>query len=104
MIGVCLHLMDIELPGITGIEGIKKLKPQMPGTDFLMLTIKQDDESIFNSICAGAAGYLLKDTPPTELLRFIKEVQQGGAPMSMSIARKVIHSFHQNSPSPLSTR
>lgn len=97
-------LMDIELPGITGIEGIRKLKPVMPNTDFLMLTIKQDDESIFDSICAGASGYLLKDTPPSDLLRFIQEVRQGGAPMSMSIARKVIRSFHQNSVSPLSER
>ena len=97
-------LMDIELPGMTGIEGVRELKPRLPNVDFLMLTIKQDDSSIFSSICAGASGYLLKDTPPGELLRSIKEVFNGGAPMSTSIARKVIHSFHNNVPSPLSDR
>lgn len=98
-------LMDIELPGITGIEGIKKLKPDLPDTDFIMLTIKQDDESIFNSLCAGASGYLMKDTPPSELLKSISEVYQGGSPMSTNIARKVIQSFQQITiPSPLSVR
>lgn len=97
-------LMDIELPGMSGIQGIRNLKPNMPGTDFLMLTIKQDDDSIFQSICAGASGYLIKDTPPSELLRFIDEVNNGGAPMSANIARKVIQSFQSNQPSPLSER
>ena len=97
-------LMDIELPGITGIEGIKKLKPLIPDTDFIMLTIKQDDESIFESLRAGASGYLAKDTPPTELLKSIKEVFEGGAPMSTNIAKKVIQSFRSTSESPLSER
>ena len=97
-------LMDIHLPGITGIEGIKKLKPKMPGTDFIMLTIQQDDESIFESLVAGASGYLIKDIPPTELLNSIREVYAGGSPMSSAIARKVISSFHNNDPSPLSDR
>jgi DNA-binding NarL/FixJ family response regulator len=97
-------LMDIHLPGATGIEGIRKLKPQMPGTDFIMLTIQQDDESIFESLVAGASGYLIKDIPPTELLNSIREVKAGGSPMSSAIARKVITSFHQNNPSPLSDR
>ena len=97
-------LMDIHLPGITGIEGIKKLKPLMPGADFIMLTIQQDDESVFESLCAGASGYLIKDISPTELLNSIKEVQSGGSPMSSAIARKVISSFYKNAPSPLSDR
>ena len=97
-------LMDIELPGMTGIECIRQLKPQLPDTDFIMLTIKQDDDSIFQSVCAGASGYLVKDTPPSELLKSIREVYNGGAPMTASIARKVIHSFHNFRPSPLSER
>ncbi|MBK8965946.1 MAG: response regulator transcription factor [Lewinellaceae bacterium] len=97
-------LMDIELPGITGIEGVKRLRPQMPRADFIMLTIRHDDEAIFESLCAGATGYLVKDTPPAELLDAIREVRQGGAPMSAAIARKVIRSFRQTSPSPLSDR
>lgn len=98
-------LMDIELPGMTGIQGIKKLKPLLPDIDFIMLTIKQDAESIFNSLCAGASGYLMKDTPPSDLLKSITEVSQGGSPMSTNIARKVILSFHQQVvESPLSDR
>jgi len=98
-------LMDIELPGITGIEAIKKLKPNLAETDFIMLTIMQDETSIFNSLCAGASGYLLKDTPPSELLQSIKEVFNGGSPMSTNIARKVILSFQKTThPSPLSNR
>ena len=98
-------LMDIELPGITGIEGIKILKPLIPNTDFIMLTIKQDDESVFNSLCAGASGYLMKNTPPSELLKSITEVHKGGSPMSTNIARKVILSFQNATPpSPLSDR
>jgi DNA-binding NarL/FixJ family response regulator len=97
-------LMDIELPGASGIEAVKQLKPEMPDTDFLMLTVKQDDESVFASVCAGASGYLLKDTPPSELLLSIEEVSRGGAPMSANIARKVIQSFYNVTPSPLSDR
>ena len=97
-------LMDIEMPRLNGIECIRKLKPVKPQVDFIMLTIRQDDEAIFQSICAGASGYLLKDTPPAELLQSIKEVKAGGAPMSASIARRVIQSFHQLKKSPLSER
>ena len=97
-------LMDIELPGISGIEGIKKLKNSVPDTDFIMLTIRDDDESIFRSLCSGAIGYLLKDTPPARLLSAITEVREGGSPMSPVIARKITGSFHQNNSSPLSGR
>lgn len=97
-------LMDIDLPGISGIEGIKILKPQLPDIDFIMLTIHENDDSIFNSMCAGASGYLLKDTPPTTLLNAIKEACDGGAPMSASIARRVIRSFQKPTNSPLTQR
>ncbi len=97
-------LMDIEMPEMNGIECVRKLKPQIPEVDFIMLSIRQDDEAVFQSICAGASGYLLKDTPPAALLEAIREVKAGGAPMSASIARKVIRSFHQLNESPLSNR
>ncbi len=102
---VNIVLMDIELPGISGIEGVKMLKPKMPDTDFIMLTVKQDDDSIFNSLCVGATGYLLKDTAPVEILRSIREVKKGGSPMSTNIARRIISSFQKKTmPSPLSDR
>jgi DNA-binding NarL/FixJ family response regulator len=97
-------LMDIEMPEMNGIECVRRLKPLKPEVDFLMLSIRQDDETVFQSICAGASGYLLKDTPPAELLVAIQEVKAGGAPMSAGIARKVIQSFHKLKASPLSER
>jgi len=98
-------LMDIELPGMSGIEAVRILNPDMPKTDFIMLTVKQDDGSVFNSLVAGATGYLMKDIPPGDLLNKIAEVVDGGAPMSSNIARQVINSFNIPSiPSPLSKR
>ncbi len=97
-------LMDINLPGMSGIEGVRKLKDKIPDTDFIMLTIQEDNDSIFNSICAGATGYLLKDTPPAELLKSIKEVYEGGSPMSPSIARRIVTSFKTTIQSPLTLR
>lgn len=97
-------LMDIELPGMNGIEGIRKLKEKVPETDFIMLTIRDDDESVFESLQAGATGYLLKDTPPARLLEAIREVHEGGSPITPSVARRVTNSFHPQSPSPLSDR
>ena len=90
-------LMDIVLPGKSGIEGVRILKDKIPESDFIMLTVQEDDNSIFDSLCAGATGYLLKDTPPAELLKAIREVVEGGSPMSPSIARRVIGSFKQQS-------
>ncbi|KAA3611988.1 MAG: DNA-binding response regulator [Calditrichaeota bacterium] len=86
-------LMDIDLPGMSGIEGVKCLKDELPEIDCLMLTVQDDDDSIFNSICVGATGYLLKDTSPTEILKAIEEVHNGGSPMTASIARRIISSF-----------
>lgn len=97
-------LMDIDLPGMSGIDGVRRLRDTLPHTDFIMLTIQEDDHSIFESICAGATGYLLKDTPPTTLLQSIRDVYDGGAPMSASIARRVIGSFKRTVESPLTAR
>lgn len=86
-------LMDINLPGINGIEAVRNLKSKCPGTQFIMSTIYEDDDNIFESLKAGASGYLLKKTAPAKLLDAIVEVQNGGSPMSSQIARKVITSF-----------
>ncbi len=88
-------LMDIGLPGISGIEGVKILREKLPHLDILILTIQEDDDSVFESLCAGAAGYLVKDTSPALLLNAINDVHQGGSPMSSQIARKVISSFQK---------
>lgn len=86
-------LMDIGLPGMNGIEGIKILKEKMPELDILVLTIQSDDRVVFEALCAGACGYLMKDTPPAQLLEAILETYDGGAPMSTRIARLVVESF-----------
>jgi len=91
-------LMDIHLPGINGIEAVRKLKNLCHGTQFIMSTIYEDDENIFESLKAGASGYLLKKTAPSKILDAITEVYSGGSPMSSQIARKVIASFqHKDS-------
>ena len=86
-------LMDIGLPGMSGIEGIRRVKAKMPEIDILMLTVHGDSKLVFDALCAGACGYLIKDTAPSRLLEAIKEVNEGGAPMSSQIARMVISSF-----------
>ncbi len=86
-------LMDVELPGISGIEAIAQLKPQLELTDFVVLTIRDDSDTIFDALRAGAGGYLLKDTPPADLLTGIREVSEGGAPMTPAIARKITAYF-----------
>jgi DNA-binding NarL/FixJ family response regulator len=83
-------LMDIGLPGMSGIEGVALLKNRLPSTEILMLTVYDDDRKIFDSLCAGASGYLLKSTPPDEILEAIREIHAGGAPMSPRIARRVL--------------
>jgi len=88
-------LMDIALPGMSGIEGVKKAKSIKPDTDILMLTIYEDSEKVFDALCAGACGYLVKKTPPSKLLEAIKEVFEGGSPMSSQIARQVITAFKE---------
>ena len=89
-------LMDIDMPGESGIKGVAMVKEAMPRTSVIMYTVFEDDEKLFNCLCAGANGYLLKKTSPEKLFASIKEVVEGGAPMSPSIARKVLSSFDQS--------
>jgi DNA-binding NarL/FixJ family response regulator len=91
-------LMDIHLPGINGIEAVKRLKPLFPSMQFIMSTVYEDDENIFESLKAGATGYLLKKTSPEKILESITEVFNGGSPMSAQIARKVIAAFQKKNP------
>lgn len=91
-------LSDIGLPGMTGIEGIRLLKERHPDLVVLMLSVYDDDDRIFDAICAGACGYLLKKTPPARLLDSLKEAVAGGAPMSPEVARRVIALFRQIRP------
>ncbi len=97
-------LMDIELPGMSGIAGVQKLKAKLPALDIIMLTVHQEEAMIFDALCAGASGYLVKTTQPAKLLDAIKEVHEGGSPMSPSIARLVVQSFQSNSLSLVLTR
>jgi DNA-binding NarL/FixJ family response regulator len=88
-------LMDIQLPSLSGIECTARLKQQQPGIQIIMVTVYEDTERIFKALRAGACGYLLKCCAPEELIAAIREVRQGGAPMSREIARKVIASFQE---------
>jgi DNA-binding NarL/FixJ family response regulator len=88
-------LMDINLPGISGIECVRKLKTQFPKLQILMLTMYEDDEKVFQSLVAGASGYLVKRTSPAELLTAIGEVHRGASPMSGKIARTVVEYFQK---------
>lgn len=97
-------LMDIGLPGMSGIEGIRRVKAHIPDVDILMLTVHSDSKKVFEALCAGACGYLIKDTPPARLLEAITEAYNGGAPMSTQIARMVVDSFKINSHSDLTQR
>jgi DNA-binding NarL/FixJ family response regulator len=91
-------LTDINLPGMNGIECVRKLKPLLPETQFVMLTVYEDADHIFHALAAGATGYLLKQTPRNELLAALKQVHSGGSPMTSNIARKVVQSFQQLAP------
>ena len=91
-------LTDIGLPGMSGIEGITILRERYPLVPILALTIYDNDEKIFKALCAGASGYLLKNTPPARLLESIKEVVDGGAPMSPEVARRVVRLFREFRP------
>lgn len=92
-------LLDIHLPGMLGSEGVKHFRAKFPATQILMLTVFAEQEKVFESICNGACGYLLKKTPPAKLLEAIAEAHQGGAPMSPEIARKVVSLFQKAAPS-----
>ena len=88
-------LTDINLPGVNGIQCVRRLKAALPTTQFLMLTVYEDSDHIFEALAAGASGYLLKRTPRDELLAAIKQVHEGGAPMTSYIARKVVQAFQR---------
>jgi DNA-binding NarL/FixJ family response regulator len=96
-------LMDINLPGISGVECVRQLKEILPRVQVVMLTVYEDSEQIFAALEMGATGYLLKRMPPSEILEAIEQVHAGGAPMSGYIARKVVQSFQRRGPSPKET-
>ena len=89
-------LMDINLGGMSGIECVRQLKPRLPAAQIVMLTVFDDTEKIFSALAAGASGYLLKRLAPAKLLEAIREVHEGGSPMSAPIARKVVQSLQKN--------
>jgi len=91
-------LVDIGLPGMNGVDGIRLLKKSYPGLTVLMLTVYDDDKRIFDALCAGACGYLLKKTPPARLLECLQEAAGGGAPMSPEVARRVVSLFREIRP------
>lgn len=86
-------LLDVDLPGMSGIEGLKQLRPKLPSLNIIMLTVHEDDDAIFSALSAGAVGYMVKGLPPVQLLAAIDEAQDGGSPMTPSIARRIVRSF-----------
>jgi DNA-binding NarL/FixJ family response regulator len=99
-----IYLMDIELPGMNGIEAISKIKQVNAKIRVVVVTVYENDELVFKALCEGASGYLTKNIPPQKLIDSLKELEGGGAPMSTNIARMVVSSFHRNRQSPLSAR
>ncbi|HEX5474629.1 MAG TPA: response regulator transcription factor [Vicinamibacterales bacterium] len=93
-----LVLTDLRLPGVSGIDGIRILRERYPAMPILALTIYDEDDRIFEALCAGASGYLLKNTPPERLLASLREAAAGGAPMSPDVARRVVHLFREFRP------
>lgn len=91
-------IMDINLPGISGIECVKKVKAVAPAIQFMMFTVYENNDQVFEALKAGASGYLLKKTPPLQIIESVKELYQGGSPMSASIARKLVDVFRQEQP------
>jgi DNA-binding NarL/FixJ family response regulator len=91
--GTNVILTDIGLPGMSGINGIRELRARMPEVPILALTVYDSDDQVFRALCAGASGYLLKNTPPARLLESLREVAAGGAPMSPEVARRVLRLF-----------
>ena len=96
-------LMDINLPGMNGVQCVRQLKVLLPQIQVMMLTVYEDTENIFNALAAGASGYMLKRTSSKELLEAIQDVQRGGSPMTMHIARKVVQSFQHTAATAQST-
>jgi DNA-binding NarL/FixJ family response regulator len=96
-------LSDIGLPGMSGVEGIRLLHERHPELPIVALTVYDDDDDVFDALCAGACGYLLKNTPPARLLESMREVVEGGAPMSPEVARRVVRLFREFRPSERAT-
>lgn len=97
-------LMDVELPGMSGIDGTAEIRRRWPDTDVVVLTVHRDDDLVFRALAAGASGYLVKESAMDRILEAIREVRGGGAPMSPEIARRVVGSFRRAPDSPLSAR
>jgi DNA-binding NarL/FixJ family response regulator len=97
-------LMDLELPGMHGVEGIRRIKKLSPEVSIIVITVHANSELVFQALCAGASGYITKNAGHSKLLDAIAEVQRGGAPMSSQIARMVVQSFQKNTDSPLTSR
>jgi DNA-binding NarL/FixJ family response regulator len=96
-------IIDINMPGMNGIDCIRKIKDDCPGTQFMIFTIYENDEKVFAALAAGASGYLLKKTEPAKIIEAIKDLHNGGSPMSSQIARKVIGHFKENKNAGLDT-
>jgi len=97
-------LMDIELPGISGIEGSARIKKLQPEVNIIVISVHENSDLVFEALCAGACGYITKNTDYSRLIDSIKEVMNGGAPMSSNIARMVVESFQKNLNTPLTSR
>jgi DNA-binding NarL/FixJ family response regulator len=101
LVNPAVVLMDINMPGLSGVQCVSRLKQLLPKVQVVMLTVYENTDHIFSALAAGASGYLLKQTPPEQLLEAIRDVHAGGSPMSSHIARKVVASFHRQ-PQPAS--
>ena len=97
-------LMDLKLPGMSGIEGTRLIKQKYPQVNVTMVTVHSESEKVFDALCAGASGYITKDTDISNLVKAIQEIHQGGSPMSSQIARMVVSSFQRNHETPLTNR
>lgn len=97
-------LLDVELPGMNGLEAIPKIKAQVEDVYIIMLTVYDHQQTVFDALSKGAAGYLTKSTPPAKIIEALGEVLEGGGPMSANIARMVVHSFQRSQQSPLTRR
>jgi len=97
-------MMDLQLPGMDGIEGTRQIKHKYPDVDVIVVTVHSESQKVFEALCAGASGYITKNTDPEHLVRAIREIKDGGAPMSSHIARMVVDSFRKNVDTPLTKR
>jgi DNA-binding NarL/FixJ family response regulator len=97
-------MMDLQLPGMDGIEGTRQIKQKYPDVNVIVVTVHSESKKVFDALCAGASGYITKNTEPEKLVAAIKDIQNGGAPMSSHIARMVVSSFQRNTETPLTRR